>query len=105
MTKHLPGSVLHTNVEDVNICSRWGAPVNNLQLILDMLRYKRSDPGDAEAVPQRTENHKWYLTQEGVPFSLFSIRLSAKQKPGIAGDLHATQKPDYFRGENLCFRR
>lgn len=66
------------------------APVNDLQLIQDMLSYKRSDPEVAEAVLQKMENHKWYLTQEAVPFALFSSRLSDKQKQDIAAQLHAT---------------
>ncbi|XP_076052291.1 uncharacterized protein LOC143031837 [Oratosquilla oratoria] len=82
------------------------APVNDLQLIQDMLSYKRSDPEVAEAVLPKMENHKRYLTQEPVPFMLFSSsRLSDKQKQDIAAQLHATQKPDSFRRGKPVFQK
>ncbi len=37
------------------------------------------------------------MTQEAVPFALFSSRLSDKKKQDIAAQLHATHKPDSFR--------
>lgn len=80
------------------------ASVNDLQLIHDTLRYKKSDQEVAEAIVQRMEIHKWYLTQEAVPFVLFSSRLRDKQKENIAAQLHATQKQTASEGENLCFR-
>ncbi|KAK8384675.1 hypothetical protein O3P69_014328 [Scylla paramamosain] len=79
-------------------------PVNDFQLIQGMLRYKRSDPEVAEAVVQKMENHKWYLTLESVPFALFISRLSDKQKQDIAAQLHATEKPDSFRRGKPVFQ-
>lgn len=39
------------------------APVNDLLFIQNMLRYKRLDEKVAETVPQKMENHIWYLTK------------------------------------------
>ncbi|KAG0728039.1 hypothetical protein GWK47_033298 [Chionoecetes opilio] len=47
------------------------APENDLQFMKDMMKFKRTDPEIAQAVLQKLENHKWYLTQEVVPFALF----------------------------------
>ncbi|KAG0712250.1 hypothetical protein GWK47_018903 [Chionoecetes opilio] len=73
------------------------APANDLQFMKDMMKFKRTDPEIAQAVLQKLENHKWYLTQEVVPFALFGSRLSDKEKQDIAAKLHATEKPDSFR--------
>ncbi|KAG0699479.1 hypothetical protein GWK47_002954 [Chionoecetes opilio] len=51
------------------------APANYLQFMKDMMKFKRTDPEIAQAVLQKLENHKWYLTQEVVPFALFGSRL------------------------------
>ncbi|KAG0728789.1 hypothetical protein GWK47_031788 [Chionoecetes opilio] len=58
------------------------APANDLQFMKDMMKFKRTDPEIAQAVLQKLENHKWYLTQEVVPFALFGSRLSDKEKVG-----------------------
>ncbi|KAG0727483.1 hypothetical protein GWK47_003996 [Chionoecetes opilio] len=73
------------------------APANDLQFMKDMMKFKRTDPEIAQALLQKLENHKWYLTQEVVPFALFGSRLSDKEKQDIAAKLHATEKPDSFR--------
>ncbi|KAG0706298.1 hypothetical protein GWK47_024335 [Chionoecetes opilio] len=73
------------------------APANDLQFMKDMMKFKRTDPEIAQAVLQKLENHKWYLTQEVVPFALFGSRLSDKEKQDIAAKLHATEKPNSFR--------
>ena len=77
------------------------APVNDLQLIQDMFKYEILDPQIAEAVLQKMEKHRWYLTQET---ALFSSRLSDKQKRDIAAQLHATEKPDSFRRGKPVFQ-
>ncbi|KAG0720400.1 hypothetical protein GWK47_048588 [Chionoecetes opilio] len=73
------------------------APGNDLQFMKDMMKFKRTDPEIAQAVLQKLENHKWYLTQEVVPFALFGSRLSDKRSRTFAAKLHATEKPDSFR--------
>ncbi|KAG0723910.1 hypothetical protein GWK47_041758 [Chionoecetes opilio] len=73
------------------------APANDLQFMKDMMKFKRTDPEIAQAVLQKLENHKWYLTQEVVPFALFGSRLSDKEKQDIAAKRHATEKPDSFQ--------
>ncbi|KAG0727188.1 hypothetical protein GWK47_004054 [Chionoecetes opilio] len=73
------------------------APANDLQFMKDMMKFKRTDPEIAQAVLQKLENHKWYLTQEVVPFALFGSRLSDKEKQALLSKLHATEKPDSFR--------
>ncbi len=45
------------------------------------------------------------MTQEAVPFALFSSRLSDKQKQDIAAQLHATHKPDSFRRGKPVFQK
>ncbi|KAG0717600.1 hypothetical protein GWK47_054094 [Chionoecetes opilio] len=72
------------------------APANDLQFMKDMMKFKRTDPEIAQAVLQKLENHKWYLTQEVVR-SLSSVADSVKEKQDIAAKLHATEKPDSFR--------
>ena len=73
------------------------ALANDLQFIKAIMVFKRTDPEIAQAVLQRHQNHKWYLTQEVVPFALFSSRLSDKEKQDIVVKLHTTEKPDRFR--------
>jgi hypothetical protein len=48
------------------------APVNDLQLFRDMFAYHDVDRDIADEVLRKIENHCWYLTQEIVPFALFS---------------------------------
>ncbi|KAG0725176.1 hypothetical protein GWK47_039105 [Chionoecetes opilio] len=79
------------------------APANDLQFMKDMMKFKRTDPEIAQAVLQKLENDKWYLTQEVVPFALFGSRLSDKEKQDIAAKLHATEKPDSFQTRKPMF--
>ena len=72
------------------------APANDLQFMKDMIKFRRRDPEIAQAVLQKLENHIWHLTQEVVPFALFSSTLSNKEKQEIAAKLHASEKPDSF---------
>lgn len=81
------------------------APVRDLQLYQDMLRYKKTDSEVAKAVLEKLENHRWYLTQEVVPFALCSSMLNNKQKQDLAAQLHATEKPDSFRQGKPVFQR
>ncbi|KAG0727196.1 hypothetical protein GWK47_035153 [Chionoecetes opilio] len=55
---------------------------NDLQFYEGHDEFKRTDPEIAQAVLQKLENHKWYLTQEIVPFALFGSRLSDKREAG-----------------------
>jgi hypothetical protein len=73
------------------------APVHDLSLIQDMLRYKETDPELANAVLKKMDNHMWYLTQEMVPFVLFSSNVSNSLKQDIANQLHRTERPESFR--------
>ncbi|KAG0719224.1 hypothetical protein GWK47_050941 [Chionoecetes opilio] len=73
------------------------APANDLQFMKDMMKFKRTDPEIAQAVLQKLVNHKWYLTQEVVPFALFGSRLSDKEKAGHCCQAARHWKPDSFR--------
>lgn len=53
------------------------APLHDLQFMKDMMQFKQHDPQLATAVLNKARNHLWYLTQEVVPFALFSSKLSS----------------------------
>ncbi|XP_034038525.1 THAP domain-containing protein 5-like [Thalassophryne amazonica] len=73
------------------------ASVNSFQFFQDMLKFKKTDPDIAQALLDKLENHRWYLTHEVVPFALFSTRLSNEEKQDIAAQLYATDKPHSMR--------
>ena len=77
------------------------APLLDLQLTHDLIRYKRVDGEVAEAVLGKLSNHGWYLTPEIVPFVLFSEHADATGtlKDTVAAELVKTAKPaSYEKG-------
>lgn len=83
------------------------APINDLQLFKDMIAYRDIDPEVADIVIDKMENHCWYLTEEVVPFALFS-KLSVmtyKLKQDIASKLLSTPVPDRLRLGKPVFRK
>ena len=83
------------------------APINDLQLFQDMFAYLDVDHEVAEEVLRKLENHCWYLTEEIVPFALFSKLpvMTNKLKQDIASKLLATPVPDCFRLGKPLFRK
>ena len=75
------------------------APINDLQLCHDMINYLNVDREVAEVVLRKLENHLWYLTEEIVPFALFSKppAMTSKLKQDIASKLLATPIPERLR--------
>ena len=63
------------------------APFMDLQFYKNMLKYRKNEPEIAEAVLKKFLGHTWYLNQEYVPLSLFSKRVSDKEKSEIAKQL------------------
>jgi hypothetical protein len=75
------------------------APINDLQLVQDMIAYLSVDREVAEVVLRKLENHFWYLTEEIVPFALFSKLpvMTSRLKQNIASKLLATPIPERLR--------
>jgi hypothetical protein len=75
------------------------APVNDLQLVHDLIYFREIDQEVADVALEKLTNHRWYLSQEVVPFSLFSKHTSMTDsvKEEIAAALQATAMPDNFR--------
>ena len=73
------------------------APLHDLTLMHDMIKYRELDSDIANAILCKMANHKWYLTQEIVPFSLFSSRVPNKLKHDIALKILSVERPEGFR--------
>ena len=73
------------------------APVTDLALVQDMIRYKEYDEDVATTVLEKMKNHYWYLTQENVIVALFSKNLSDEEKRKIADKVLSSEKPCQFR--------
>ena len=71
------------------------APLLDLQLIQDLLKYREVDAEVAEAVLHKLQNHGWYLTEECITFILFSNHADATPalKTAIASKISATARP------------
>lgn len=75
------------------------APANDLQLIHDMIDFREVDKAVADTVIDKLGNHRWYLTEEVVPFALFSKHpmMTDCLKQEMATRLLATPLPEAFR--------
>ena len=75
------------------------APVNDLEYIHDLIDIREVDQEVADVALDKLTNNRWYLTQEVVPFSLFSKHacMTDSSKEEIAAACQATTKPDKFR--------
>ena len=75
------------------------APVNDLEYIHDLIDIRDVDQEVADVALDKLTNRRWYLTQEVVPFSLFSKHacMTDSSKEEIAAACQATTKSDKFR--------
>ena len=73
--------------------------MHNLEFIHDLIDYREVDLEVADVALNKLTNHRWYLTQEIVPFSLFSKHASMTDsvKEEVAAALHASEKPNKLR--------
>ena len=92
--------------------SRWlkastgaDAPMNDLQFIHDMLEYRSIDREVADIALDKLSNHRWYLTEELVPFALFSNIVPDNMKQNIASKLMSVPEPEHFRLGKPVFRQ
>lgn len=83
----------------VTATSAADAPIHDLQLMQDMLQYKQHDHELATSVLNKLTNHRWYLTQELVTFTLFSSNdiMTKSAKEELAVKLSETENPDSYR--------
>ena len=83
------------------------APINDLNFLHDMLRYKNEDLTVADTAFNKFSSHQCYLTQETVAFSLFSQHplLTNEMKESMAFQLLLILPPDEFRREIPVFKR
>lgn len=83
------------------------APANDLQLIHDMIDFREVDKALANTVIDKLSNHRWYLTEEVVPFALFSKHrmMTDCLKQEMAIQLVATPVPENFRLGKPVFRK
>jgi hypothetical protein len=75
------------------------APMLDLQFFKDMTLYRNIDREVADVVLRKIDNHRWYLTQEVVPFVLFSTlpEVTSAVKEQIAARIMITECPESFR--------
>ena len=73
------------------------APLQDITFVQEMMKYEAIDPEVALAVQRKLQNHGWYLTQELIPFALFSTKVSNSQKRSMADQLCTVEKPQNFR--------
>ena len=83
------------------------APINDLHLFKDMISYRDIDYELANVVIDKMENHFWYLTEEVVPFALFSKlpEMTSDFKQEIASKLLNTPVPERLRMGKPVFRK
>ena len=74
------------------------APVNDLELIHLLLKYREIDAESADAaLTAMRSRHLYYLTEENVVMSLFSNRINDDQKSRIASRILTFSKPGDFK--------
>lgn len=82
------------------------APILDLELFHDMMDFRTVDSEIADIVLKKLTNHRWYLTEEILPFALFSNHPAATSevKQAIATKVLATPVPENFRLGRPVFR-
>ena len=70
------------------------APSNDLNLFKATIQYREVDEELADCALDTLSRHKWYLTGEVVPFSLFSDNVTEDEKSRIAARLLSTQREE-----------
>lgn len=76
------------------------APVNDLLFYKSLLKFKAEDEGIAAVAISALERHMWYLTEELVPLSLFSSKVSDHEKAQIARQI-IKYKPQYCADQSM----
>ncbi|CAH0383567.1 unnamed protein product [Bemisia tabaci] len=57
-----------------------GAPLNDLELIEDLISFKKIDKNSATVALRKLSNHLWYVSETLVPLSLFDDRVPLEEK-------------------------
>ena len=90
----------------LNATSACNAPMIDLQLFHDMMDFRTIDREIADIFLKKMANHRWYLTEEILPFVLFSSHpaVTSEVKQAIARKILAKPIPDNFRLGKPVFR-
>ncbi|KAG0716839.1 hypothetical protein GWK47_008685 [Chionoecetes opilio] len=84
------------------------APINDLQFIHDRMDYRKVDKAVADTVIDKLGHHGWCLSEEVVPFAMFSKNakmINSKYDQQLAARLLETPEPDNFRLGKPLFRK
>lgn len=83
------------------------APINDLQFIHDMFDFRDVDKDIADVVIKKLRNHQWYLSEEVIPFALFSKHplMTNALKKEMADQLLLTPIPENFRLGKPVFKK
>ncbi|KAG7165322.1 hypothetical protein Hamer_G007126 [Homarus americanus] len=81
------------------------APVNDLQLHQELLRYRAVDCEVADAALAVASRHLWYLRPQTVVLSLCSEKLSAAEKKEMATKLSCLEETNDYANDNLVIQQ
>ncbi|KAG7178279.1 hypothetical protein Hamer_G026831 [Homarus americanus] len=81
------------------------APVNDLQLHHELLRYRAVDCEVADAVLAVASRHLWYLRPQTIVLSLCSEKLSAAEKKEMATKLSCLEETNDYANDNLVIQQ
>ncbi|KAG7154923.1 hypothetical protein Hamer_G031178, partial [Homarus americanus] len=81
------------------------APVNDLQLHHELLRYRAVDCEVADAALAVVSRHLWYLRPQTVVLSLCSEKLSAAEKKEMATKLSCLEETNDYANDNLVIQQ
>ncbi|KAG7175687.1 hypothetical protein Hamer_G029943 [Homarus americanus] len=81
------------------------APVNDLQLHHELLRYRAVDCEVADAALAVASRHLWYLRPQTVVLSLCSEKLSAAEKKEMATKLSCLEETNDYANNNLVIQQ
>ncbi|KAG7170763.1 hypothetical protein Hamer_G021698 [Homarus americanus] len=81
------------------------APVNDLQLHHELLRYRAVDCEVADAALAVASRHLWYLRPQTVVLSLCSEKLSAAEKKEMPTKLSCLEETNDYANDNLVIQQ
>ncbi|KAG7154590.1 hypothetical protein Hamer_G014936, partial [Homarus americanus] len=81
------------------------APVNDLQLHHELLRYRAVDCEVADAALAVASRHLWYIRPQTVVLSLCSEKLSAAEKKEMATKLSCLEETNDYANDNLVIQQ
>ncbi|KAG7168743.1 hypothetical protein Hamer_G027206 [Homarus americanus] len=81
------------------------APVNDLQLHHELLRYRAVDCEVADAALAVASRHLWYLRPQTIVLSLCSEKLSAAEKKEMATKLSCLEETNDYANDNLVIQQ